>query len=685
MKYQFANRKSVTLDKGLPNTISSVINVTDIQGPVTDVNITVDVDHTFTSDLVISLIGPDDTRVLLVGNEGGKQDDFILTKFDDSAFQPVTSASAPFTGSFKPEESLDVYNQLDPNGPWILEIKDTAFEDGGMLKSWMLDIEAPDTHAHALFFENTNPQIIDSGQSNTVVSAIHVTGHSNKILESIKVKIDIEHTYDKDLTITLISPDNQRIKLVNRRGGSENNFQSTIFSDDADKSITKGKAPFNNSFQPEESLVSLKGVRITGAWLLEVVDNAWDDGGVLNTWSISIETSSVSEDQPASQFKIVVEFQGGLSSTQKAVFEDAAERWTEIIVGELPPEEINGITIEGIYIAAKGESIDSTGGVLGQARPVHLRQNSYLPVTGIMSFDTADLENMENNGSLLDVIVHEMGHVIGIGTIWNLLGLLQGQGSVNPLFTGENAQAEYAKLLEQIGRENVPVEGNNAGPGTADAHWQDSTFGSELMTGYINRGVKNAISRLTVASLKDMGYQVNMDAADDYSLPSSMLLAELTAAPDRMKCCLHQHDINTPFIVNGELLNLTASEVTFMEQISWTLSLSATSGITLGDSGTTEVGASTSIPVTLDPGAIADLNLQLTVTDKLEVFSIISNIYDGTVEVTANSKVFKLTGPIMLFGDLIEHFSTDLTTLTVENKHLTDQAVVKIVIGRTLV
>ena len=182
------------------------------------------------------------------------------------------------------------------------------------------------------------------------------------------------------LVISLISPDNQRIKLANRRGGRENNFQSTTFSDDADISITEGEAPFNDVFQPEDSLATLKGSKITGAWLLEVDDTAWGDGGTLNAWSIGIETSSIineEEQPPISNFKIVVEFLGGLSSAQQAIFQDAATRWSEIIIGELPPENVDGVIVEGIHIGAKGESIDSTGGVLGQARPVHLRRKEW--------------------------------------------------------------------------------------------------------------------------------------------------------------------------------------------------------------------------------------------------------------------------------------------------------------------
>ena len=58
------------------------------------------------------------------------------------------------------------------------------------------------------------------------------------------------------------------------------------------------------------------------------------------------------------------------------------------------------------------------------------------PPRASMSFDTADLAQMEADGSLVRVIMHEMAHVLGFGSIWDRLGLLQGAGSANPTFTG---------------------------------------------------------------------------------------------------------------------------------------------------------------------------------------------------------------------------------------------------------
>jgi predicted Zn-dependent protease len=120
---------------------------------------------------------------------------------------------------------------------------------------------------------------------------------------------------------------------------------------------------------------------------------------------------------PTSPFSIDVRFLGGLSPAQQAAFANAAQRWAQVITGDLPPDIVDGHTIDDVLIEAEGVPIDGPGRTLGQAGPTHVRLGSLLPVKGIMSFDTADLDRMEADGSLTDVILHEMGHVLGFGTL----------------------------------------------------------------------------------------------------------------------------------------------------------------------------------------------------------------------------------------------------------------------------
>jgi hypothetical protein len=146
-----------------------------------------------------------------------------------------------------------------------------------------------------------------------------------------------------------------------------------------------------------------------------------------------------------------------------------------------------------------------------------------------MTFDTADLERMESNGTLTDVITHEMGHVLGFGkTIWGLRELVDGVGGDNPTFNGRTAMVAYAHLTGGEHLVGVPVE-NAGGQGSRDSHWRESILGAELMTSRIG-GPGNALSRLTVAALADMGYEVDFEAGDAFQLPAAQ--AALCTVPE---------------------------------------------------------------------------------------------------------------------------------------------------------
>lgn len=238
--------------------------------------------------------------------------------------------------------------------------------------------------------------------------------------------------------------------------------------------------------------------------------------------------AKVAEAMPT--YTIEVRFLGGLTETQKDAFKGAADRWSSIIVGDLPPVLVDGEIIDDVLILAQGVEIDGPGSILGQAGPTALRpanagQAAFLPAKGQMAFDIADLANMEANGTLQDVITHEMGHVLGIGTLWLIKGLLAGRQTPNPTFSGATAMMEYGTLRGDATIPlPVPVE-NTGGSGTRDSHWREMIFRNELMSGFI-AGAGNPISRVTTGSLQDIGYIVNLDASEPYTLPDLLKLAE---------------------------------------------------------------------------------------------------------------------------------------------------------------
>ncbi|MCA9245846.1 MAG: hypothetical protein KDA42_01995 [Planctomycetales bacterium] len=244
-------------------------------------------------------------------------------------------------------------------------------------------------------------------------------------------------------------------------------------------------------------------------------------------YATGYDSVDVTNDE-VSSFEIEVVFiDSSLTPSQQAVFTDAAQRWAEIIVGDIPDVFVSGYgLVDDVVIEASAPSIDGRGGILGQAGPTRLRNGSFLPSYGIMQFDSADLASLESSGQLVDVILHEMGHVIGIGTIWDNLGLLTGAGGSNPRFTGANATAQFNAIFGGSST-SVPVA-NTGGGGTRDSHWRESTFNNELMTGYIDSG-SNPISGVTIGQLEDLGYQVNYASADPYTPPGGLAAGTSTS------------------------------------------------------------------------------------------------------------------------------------------------------------
>jgi hypothetical protein len=223
----------------------------------------------------------------------------------------------------------------------------------------------------------------------------------------------------------------------------------------------------------------------------------------------------------AGKFNITLNYSdSSLSSAQRTAFSAAARRWADIIMGDLPDVTSDGITIDDLYVDVAARDIDGRGGVLAQASPSAFREGSGgdvgLPYRGFIEVDEADLAALSSGSQLLTVVTHELAHVLGFGTVWDQEGLVKDAGGSNPRFTGPVATAQYNAIF---GRSDsaVPVE-NSGGPGTHDEHWRESVFGNELMTGFVDGGA-NPISRVTVGALADIGYVVNMSAADAYAPP----------------------------------------------------------------------------------------------------------------------------------------------------------------------
>ena len=217
----------------------------------------------------------------------------------------------------------------------------------------------------------------------------------------------------------------------------------------------------------------------------------------------------------------------------------AEARWEAAIGGNLLPVPITADAMKAcapeadhppvrlvddldIYVSV--EEIDGPSSVLAFAGPCYVRESDGLPLVGIMVFDAADIDELVEAEGFEGTVLHEMSHVLGFGTVWQPKNLLRNPANVSSAgidthFVGERAVASFDRAGgADYAAGKVPVE-HLGGIGARNAHWRESVFGPELLTGIFDAGVPNPLSEVTIASLEDIGYRgVDYGAADRYRL-----------------------------------------------------------------------------------------------------------------------------------------------------------------------
>lgn len=282
---------------------------------------------------------------------------------------------------------------------------------------------------------------------------------------------------------------------------------------------------------------------------------SWTMGAAQGTNSVSASITGVAPvtflataTLPVSAFSIVTRPIGSPTAAEQTAIAAAVQRWQSIIVGDLPSHTIDipagtcdpavlaeSTTIDDIKIQIIIDSIDGPGDVLGGAGPCVLRSTNGLPSLGFIRLDSADLATMPQ-ADLNYLLLHEMGHVLGFGTLWPDQALLTGACPDDPNAVTCATDPQYVGV---VGRQkyhdmgglatNVPVEGTG-GVGTWNSHWRESVFQNEIMTGFIGSGA-NPLTAMTIGSMQDLGYSVDYTTAE----PLGFTLAGLRrlAAPAR--------------------------------------------------------------------------------------------------------------------------------------------------------
>ena len=209
----------------------------------------------------------------------------------------------------------------------------------------------------------------------------------------------------------------------------------------------------------------------------------------------------------------------------------ARNRWQEIIVqhGNFSRDFRNSFPMEyvatalpplvsDLYVAVKSVNLNSVSTdpefqVLGRALVglVRVRGVRAIPITGYVEVDRTYV-NTADEEALYRLFLHELGHILGFGTLFEENGLHDGTDT-SDRYTGVNAQAEWEKLCPG-GR--IPIE-TDFSARSAGSHWDEACLVAELMTSR-DRSMPAKLSQLTVAAFKDLGFGVNMAAADTYTV-----------------------------------------------------------------------------------------------------------------------------------------------------------------------
>jgi hypothetical protein len=221
----------------------------------------------------------------------------------------------------------------------------------------------------------------------------------------------------------------------------------------------------------------------------------------------------------------------------REALDQAVARWEEVILTDFPTTWVpsfasspttclghgdklaTGDEVEDLVILVDAAPL--SGSTLARAGPCgFVTGTPGMPRMGVLQVNTNSMNNLDT-GQFLGLMIHEIGHVVGIGTIWDFSEreLIEGKEGPDPRFVGEAAVEAY---LDMDGPDDdIPVE-NTGGSGTRDSHWRQSAFQTEVMTGYISAaGVDMPLSIMTIQSVADLGYAVEPAAADPYTLPSA--------------------------------------------------------------------------------------------------------------------------------------------------------------------
>lgn len=211
--------------------------------------------------------------------------------------------------------------------------------------------------------------------------------------------------------------------------------------------------------------------------------------------------------------------------------EAAAVRWERLLKSGLPDAVVRGSagcgegspalqeTVDDLVVYVRYVELDA----LAESGPCLVRRDGTFPITGTIWLDGPNRVGQLQSAVLEALVMHELAHVLGFGSLWKARSLLRDAsigGGDDPHFVGELALSWFETSGgTQYQGAKIPVDDSGV-RGTADTHWRLFPFEEELMTPIIFYP-DNPLSPVTAAAMADLGYDVDIGEAEPWQLPSA--------------------------------------------------------------------------------------------------------------------------------------------------------------------
>ncbi len=280
-------------------TVTSTIVVSGVSSSLWDVDLSLNINHTYAADLDITLTAPNGTVIPITTDNGGGNDDvFAGTRFDDQSVNPVSDyvfTNLVVAPNLSPEGALSLLRGINPNGTWTLTVTDDANIDTGTLNGWSLDVSDLSGTPSPASTSVTNSTPLAIADVATQSSSITVSGATGSLL-GLRLTTFIQHTYAADLDITLTSPAGTVVTITTDNGGGNDDvFNGTVWRDDAPATATD--YVYTNlvvapALVGEGHMDRFVGENPNGVWTLTITDDLGGDVGTLNSWSLDIQSGS---------------------------------------------------------------------------------------------------------------------------------------------------------------------------------------------------------------------------------------------------------------------------------------------------------------------------------------------------------------------------------------------------------